>query len=139
MSGRNAWLVAYYALFAGVLVTGALNMLHVRGGFFTNHAADIAVPAWLYVAVRGLHSAHDRKTLIQRIIGQTPEFAALSLFAASAVTEVSQLYWPHGVFPGRFDVLDLVAYAGAVAACYGVDKRWPRVSAVPILGIRPPA
>ena len=104
MSGRNGWLIAYYALFAGILATGALNMLHVRGGFFTNHAADVVVPAWLYVAARGLHSAHGPRTFIQRIIGQTPEFAALSLFAASAVTEASQLYWPRGVFPGRFDV-----------------------------------
>jgi hypothetical protein len=69
MSGRNAWLVAYYGLFAGILVTGALNMLHVRGGFLTNHAADLVVPAWLYVASRGLHSVHGRKTLIQRTVG----------------------------------------------------------------------
>jgi hypothetical protein len=139
MSGRNAWLVAYYALFGGVLVTGALNMLHVRGGFLTNHAADVVVPAWLYVASRGLHSAHGRKTLIQRTIGQTPEVAALSLFAASAATEISQMYWPHGIFPGRFDVLDLVAYAGGLAVCYGVDKRWPRIAAAHTRGARPPA
>jgi hypothetical protein len=131
--------MAYYALFAGILATGALNILHVRGGFFTNHAADIVVPAWLYVAARGLHSAHGRKTFIQRIIGRTPELAALSLFAASALTEMSQLFSPHGVFPGRFDVLDLVAYAVALAVCYGVDKRWPRISTVPALGTRPPA
>ena len=39
-----------------------------------------------------------------------------------AVTEVSQRYWPHGVFPGRFDVLDVVAYAVGLAACYGAER-----------------
>jgi hypothetical protein len=86
MIGRKAWLVAYYVLFAGILVTGALNMLHVHGAFLTNHAADVCVPAWLYVASRGLHSTHGRTTLVQRTIGRTPEVAALSLFAASAIT-----------------------------------------------------
>ena len=139
MSGRNAWLVAYYGLFAGILGTGALNMLHVRGGFLTNHAADLVVPAWLYVASRGLHSTHGRTTLIQRTVGRTPEWAALTLFAASAVTEISQLYWPRGIFSGRFDALDLLAYASGLAVCYGVDKCWPRASTSATLEARPPA
>lgn len=134
MIGRKPWFGAYYGLFAGVLVTGALNMLHMRGGFFTNHAADVCGPAWLYGASRGRHSVSGRTTLVQRTIGRTPEFAALCLFAASAVTDVSQLYWPHGVFPGRFDVLDLVAFAGGLAVCYGIDKYGARSSAPTVHG-----
>ena len=37
----------------------------------------------------------------ERTLGRTPEIADLSLFAASALTEVSQFYWPRGVFSGR--------------------------------------
>ena len=134
MLSRESWLVVYYGLFAGILVTGALNMLHMRGAFFTNHAADIVVPAWLYVASRGLHSAFGRTTRLQRSIGRTPEIAALSLFAASAITEVSQLYWPHGPFPGRFDPLDLVAFASGLTVCYALDKNGERAAARATLG-----
>jgi hypothetical protein len=124
MSRKNWWRLAYYLLFAAFLTTAALNMLRVHGGFFTNHAADLVVPAWLYIATRGLHSPRGRETLIQRIIGRTPEFAALSLFFASALTEFSQLFWPHGIFSGRFDPFDMVAYASGLAVCYAADKFW---------------
>lgn len=122
MQRIRLWLSAYYLLFVASLGVAALNMLHVRGGFLTNHLADLVVPAWLYIASRGLHSARGRVTLIQRTIGRTPETAALSLFAASALTEISQRYWPHGLFPGRFDILDVLAYASALAVCYVADK-----------------
>lgn len=119
---QRGWLVVYRALFAGLLGTAALNMLHVRGGFFTNHAADLMVPAWLYVAFRGLYSGHGRRTRLQRTLGRTPELAALSLFVASTLTEISQFYWPRGIFSGRFDAWDIFAYALGLAACYLADK-----------------
>ncbi len=97
-------------------------MLEVKGGFFTNYLADLAVPAWLYIAARGLHSARGRNTWIHRMIGRTPERAAIILFVASAGTEISQRYWPRGVFPGRFDSLDLFAYALGLTVCYVVDR-----------------
>ena len=122
---QRGWLVVYWVLFVAFLGTAALNMLHVRGGFLTDHAADLIVPAWLYVTSRGLYSVHGRRTLIQRNLGRTPERAAIGLFLASTVTEVSQLHWPHGIFAGRFDALDIVAYAAGLAACYVADKRSP--------------
>jgi hypothetical protein len=125
-------------LFVAFLGTAALNMLRVRGGFLTNHAADLVVPAWLYVVSRGLHSPRGRAALIRRTIGRTPEIAALSLFTASTLTEVSQRYWPHGAFPGRFDPLDILAYGCGLAACYVADRvsggersRSPRVNRGP--------
>jgi hypothetical protein len=120
---QRGWLVAYWTLFVAFLGTAALNMLHLRGGFLTNHAADLVVPAWLYVASRGLHSRNGRQTLMQRTLGQTPERAALVLFLASTLTEVSQFYWPRGLFPGRFDALDVLAYAVGLAICYVLDRR----------------
>jgi hypothetical protein len=120
---QRGWLVAYWTLFVAFLGTAALNMLHLRGGFLTNHAADLVVPAWLYVASRGLHSRNGRQTLMQRTLGQTPERAALVLFLASTLTEVSQFYWPRGLFAGRFDALDVLAYAVGLAICYVLDRR----------------
>ena len=120
---QRGWLIGYWVLFVAFLVTAALNMLHVRGGFLTNHTADVVVPAWLYVTSRGLHSGRGRRTFLARTLGRTPELAALSLLVACTLTEVSQFYWPHGVFSGRFDVRDLLAYAVGLAACYIADKR----------------
>ena len=105
MSRSQFWQIAHHLLFIAFLGTAALNMLRVRGGFLTNHAADLVVPACLYVACRGLHSPRGWETLVQRTIGRTPEIAALRLFTASTLTEVSQRYWPHGIFAGRFDPL----------------------------------
>ncbi len=139
MSAMKGWLIAYYLLFAGILLTGALNMLQAHGGFLTNHAADIVGPAWLYVVARGRHSAHGRQTMLQRTVGRSPAFAASSLFAASALTEVSQRYWPRGIFPGRFDPIDIIAYAGGLALCYAADTRWPQVSPPAAIGDQPPA
>jgi hypothetical protein len=118
------WRVAYYLLLAAFLGTAALNMLGIRGGFFTNHAADLFVPAWLYVASRGLHFPGGRHTFFQRSIGRTPEMAACSLFVASALTELSQVAWPNGMFAGRFDPLDIVAYGFGLAVSYMADKIW---------------
>jgi hypothetical protein len=115
-------MVVYYVLFIAFLGSAGLNMLHVSGGFFTDYAADLVCPAWLNVVFRGLHGPYNRKSVIQRTFGRTPEIAALSLFVASTLTEVTQLYWPHGVFSGRFDPIDVVAYASGLALCYAADK-----------------
>ena len=120
----QSWRVVYYLLLAAFIATAALNMLHVRGGFLTNHAADLVVPAWMYVVARGLHSLHGRRTFVQRTVGRTPEIAAVSLFVASTLTEISQRFWPHGVFPGRFDPYDVLAYACGLLACYAADRIW---------------
>lgn len=122
MQPQRAWRIAYYILFIAFLVTAALNMLHIRAGFLTNRAADVAVPAWLYLIARGLHDPHGRVRLIQRLIGRTPELAALSLFVASTLTEVSQYFWPHGIFRGTFDPLDILAYALGLAVCYAAER-----------------
>ena len=120
---QRGWLVLYWTLSVAFLVTAALNMLRLRGGFLTNHAADLVVPAWMYVASRGLHSTRGRQTFIQCTLGRTPERAAQVLFLASTLTEVSQYYAPRGLFPGRFDALDILSYAVGLAVCYVLDRR----------------
>ena len=121
----RAWQVAFYLLFVAMIGAGVLNVLRIRGGFLTNHLADLTGPAWLYIASRGLHTRNPRRTLIRRTVGRSAESAAVSLFVASAATELSQLFWPHGVFPGRFDPLDLVAYATGLLVCYAAERRFP--------------
>lgn len=116
------WKIAHRLLFGGFLLTAALNILHIRAGFLTNHAADLVVPAWLYVVARGLDGKARRVTLMQRTIGRSPEMAALALFVASTATEVSQRFWPHGLFAGRFDLLDILAYGAGLAAVYVAER-----------------
>ncbi len=120
---RRAWLVTYRALLVVILGTAALNMLGLRAGFLTNHAADVVVPAWLYIVFRGLYSSSGRTTRIQRALGSSPELAASSLLVASAITEFSQRVWPRGLFPGRFDWWDLAAFSVGLAVCFVLDKR----------------
>ena len=117
----NGWKVAYTALFIIFIVTAALNMLRIRAGFWTNYAADIVVPAWLYISIRGLGPTR-RMNVLTRYLGARPEVTALALFTASALTEVSQFYWPQGIFSGCFDPRDLLAYAGGIGICYTFDK-----------------
>ena len=123
MTTQSIWKAIYLSLLCVFILTAALNMLHLRVGFLTNHAADVVVPAWLYVVVRGLYPVRQTPGVLQRTIGRTPAIAAIVLFTASAATEISQRYWPHGIFPGRFDPFDLIAYAAGVGGCYAVD-RW---------------
>jgi len=118
----KTWRLAYWFLWAAFIATAALNMAHVSAGFLTNHAADLVVPALLYVMTRGLAEQRSRPTLLQRWCGGTPERAAVVICLASAATEISQYYWPKGVFRGRFDPLDLAAYAAGIACCYIGDK-----------------
>jgi hypothetical protein len=122
---RQWWGVAYYVLLAVFILTAVLNMAKIRGGFFTNHAADLVVPAWLYIVARRLHTSGPKLTLLHRTIGRTGATAAISLFVASAITEFSQYFWPRGMFAGRFDPLDVLSYAVGVGACYAAEKLWP--------------
>ncbi len=117
----SMWQLAYWALWLGVLLSAALNMLHIRGGFLTNHLADLTVPALLYVIFRR-YPPNQRRMYMQRIFGSTPELAALVIFFGSSATEICQKFWPQGLFPGTYDPLDIAAYGAAVGFCYACDK-----------------
>jgi hypothetical protein len=114
------WRLAWYGLTAAFLLSAALNLLRVRGGFLTGHLADVAVPAWLYVHVRGLSPTAPPQPMRQ-LVGATPWRAAAVLLAASAATELSQAVWPRGAFSGTFDPLDLAAFAAGLGACLAAD------------------
>jgi hypothetical protein len=118
---HRLWRLAYWILWTAFIATAALNMLHVRAGFMTNHAADVVVPALLYVMVRGLADPNPRPTLTRRWFGATPERAGAVLLLASAATEVCQYYWPNGIFRGRFDPWDIAAFGVGLLVCYACD------------------
>lgn len=118
---RRRWLVTYWLLFAAFVATAALNMLQVRGGILTNYAADVVVPAWLYIVTRGLHEATPTG-LLSRLIGRSPELTAAVLFLGSTATELAQRYWPQGVAGGRYDPVDIVAFGLGVGLCYVADR-----------------
>jgi len=120
----TSWIIAYWFLMASFVLTASLNLLHVRGGFLTNYLADLTLPALLYVLSRDLAPNKLRYfRRLMRTIGRTPERAAMFFFAASCATELSQILWPRGLFAGRFDPLDLVAYGIGLGVCYGFDKQ----------------
>jgi hypothetical protein len=121
-SARTLSILRWIA-FAGFVVSAMLNLAHVRGGFATKHLADITVPAWLYLSAR---DPRKDRPLLGRVIGASPERAALLLWSASTATEVSQRFWPHGLFSGRFDSLDIVAYAAGILPCYAYDRHLMR-------------
>ncbi len=96
-------------------------MAEVQGGFATSHMADITGPAWLYVTTRGL-GYPDRRTVVGRLFGATAERAVTVIFLASAATEVAQLYWPEGLFRGRFDPIDIACFAAGLLPLYLIDR-----------------
>jgi hypothetical protein len=112
------------------VLTAVLNLLHVRAGFLTSYAADLLLPPWLYVVLRGLAGTRPSRLPLAQWLGSTPERAAAGLFVASTLSEASQIFWPRGLFAGTFDPLDIVAYAAGLLACYGIDRRG-RVHASP--------
>ena len=123
--GEGTWLVVYWTLMVSFLVSAALNLARVSGGFLTDYMADLTVPALLYVLAREL--APGKRLALPRAtqwLGRTPERAAIVLLLASVGTELSQAAWPRGVFAGRFDPWDIVAYAAGLVAVYGADRSY---------------
>ena len=116
----TAWRVAYWLLTAVFIVTAVISIQRIPAGFLSNYAADLSCPAWLYIGLRGLHG--KRPNALGRYFAATPERAALVLFGGSTLTELSQIWWPHGFFSGTYDPYDIVAYAIGVGACYAFEK-----------------
>ena len=119
----RGWRFAYVLLTGVFILTAALNLLGMRAGFLTNHAADLVVPAWMYVAGRGLYRAGGSagSGILTRMPGPA---AGAALFLASAFTELCQLWWPGGVFRGTFDPWDIAAYGIGLAACVAAEILW---------------
>jgi hypothetical protein len=127
MTIAERWKAAYLALSLLFVVSAFLNLARIRGGFLTSHLADIVVPAWMYITSRGLVTTRRKRLALVAWLGRTPERAALLLFVASALTEISQYFWPQGLFSGRFDPFDILAFAAGLLPCYLADRFGGRV------------
>ena len=121
MQNKPGWTIAYWTLTVCFVVAVALNMLRVRGGFLTNYLADLAAPAWFYIVIRGLAPRRRKLPPVMQWLGRTPERAVSIVFLAGVVTEWSSRYWPQGVFAGRYDPWDIVAYGLGLSICYVCD------------------
>jgi hypothetical protein len=121
----NGWRIAWWSLFFVWILDAILVMSHMRAGVLTNYGADLTLPAWLYILTRSLDNPY-RQTFLRRILGRTPELAAGAVFLASTLTEISQYFWPRGIFPGTFDLLDIMAYGVGIGICYVIDRRTNR-------------
>ena len=117
-----AALICYRYFIYAALGAAVLNMTETAAGFATNHLADLVGPAWLYIVFGGLAEPGKRNRL-GRFLGATPERAATILFVGSCATEIAQIYWPSGLFAGRFDRLDIAAFAIGLLPLYLVDKK----------------
>jgi len=104
------------------LFSVALQMNEVRGGFLTNYLADLAGPVWLYGTLR------LDKTILRFIVPWTrsPLFAALFVFSVGTAWEVCQAFDFKGtvlnITHGRFDPLDIAAFALGASISFFVDK-----------------
>jgi hypothetical protein len=105
------------------IVCAILDVNHIHAGLLTSYGADLTLPAWLYIVTRSLDNP-QRHSWLTRHVGSSPGLAASVLFLGSAATEVSQFYWPKGVFQGVFDWCDVLAYAAGILVCYCLDKRY---------------
>lgn len=128
-AAETVWLVAEWILFvawvAGAGVTmypGVGKALHLSGGLFSSYGADLTFPAWFYIQLR-----HRPWRMLRRVrsFGGSPELAAVSIFVVGLLSEISQLYWPQGIFRGTFDPLDIAAYGASLLVCYGAERMTP--------------
>jgi hypothetical protein len=130
-ASRQSWRSIEWFLLAVWLVDAALVMTRHRAGLFTSHAADLTLPAWLYVVIRSKHPS-SRVAPLRLLASAPPAVIAAVVFIASTATEVSQYFWPRGLFSGTFDPLDIFAYGAGVGLCLLADLRWPIPPLVPV-------
>jgi hypothetical protein len=119
VSPGNLWKFMSYVLFSGVIITGALNMLEVRGGFATNYLADIIIPPLLYINTVKLLA---KRFKVLAYLSEKPLLTAILIFAGSTFTEICQIFWPRGIFSGYFDPWDIAAFSSGLIVVYTVDK-----------------
>jgi hypothetical protein len=129
---RISWIVAERILLVIWMIAALITMyprvgkaLHLSGGFFSSYAADLTFPAWYYIVLRRRPSRQFR---VVRWFGSSPELAASSIFVVGVISEVSQIYWPKGIFRGTFDPFDIAAYAAGLMVCYLAEKREMRLA-----------
>ena len=110
------WLNIYFvAVFVGI---GGLQMYRVNAGFLTNHGADLLAPPYLYLMSRGGRFRLEPVGAFSMVLGGCVLWEWLQRYDLSGT--------PLAITRGRFDVVDLVAYAVGMIAVYVLDVAWLR-------------
>jgi hypothetical protein len=126
------WKLSYWILFVCWILGAGLGMLHIRGGFLTNYLADLSFPPWYYIVMRGLYSGKVRVPRLLRWFGKSPARSAVSIFLVGLISEVSQIYWPRGLFRGTYDPWDIGSYAIGLLICYVSEQVQMRKGRPPV-------
>ena len=104
--------------FLVAMVVGLAAENYPRPGFSSSYVFDIAGPIRAYIICRGLHYRRLSPRPVWRQF--TPEVAAAFVIGFCFLLETGQYL---GLYHGRFDPYDLVAYVAGVSPCYLAD-RW---------------
>lgn len=113
-----AWLPA--------LAVGGLQMFGIDAGALTQWGADLFGPIALYVSMR------TGGTVMNRFMKtpSSPLASAAIVVALCTAWEICQLFdfsgTPLAITAGRFDPIDLAAYAAGAAIGFGVELAWRR-------------
>lgn len=99
------------------MVVGLAAETYPRPGFWGSYVFDIAGPVWAYIICRGLHYRRVSPRPLWRHF--TPEVAAAFVIGFCFLLEACQYL---GLYQGRFDPFDLVAFVAGVSPCYLADK-----------------
>ena len=78
---------------AGVAVAG-LALASTEQRRFPEYLADVVLPAWLYIGLRGLDGWRRNRKWSLGPLTRSPETAGVLLFVGATATELSQAYWP---------------------------------------------
>ncbi len=111
-SRTRGWSVVFVVAF----VVGLAAESNPRTGFWGSYVFDIAGPIWAYILVRGLHSSNPTFLLRRHF---TPEGAVAFVIGFCFLLELGQYF---GLYHGRFDPYDLVAFVAGALPCYIADK-----------------
>lgn len=119
----------YYTSFIISISIGAMQAYRVKGGILTNYGADFFGPAWFYWTQRVSKPGRLYRAIISKEALKPLQLAVL-VFSLCLVWEICQLFdWSGTILAitrGRFDWLDICAYAASLGICYFMDKRLER-------------
>jgi hypothetical protein len=121
---RFSWRLAEIVLLISWGAAAVANLMHIRGGFLTNHLADLTISPWIYIMQRRQQTKPSRVPILGWL-RQSPVRLGLAIYAGSTITEISQYFWPHGLFPGTFDWYDLFCYVLGMGIVVTADLLHP--------------
>lgn len=110
------WLNLYFVIVFGCI--GGLQMFRVNAGPLTNYGADLLAPPYLYLMFRSGRYRLGPHAALGLVLSGCCLWEWLQRFDLSGT--------PLAITRGRFDPLDLLAYAVGLVLVCSIDLRWLR-------------